>query len=40
MQTLENTLRQSHDWAIDRMDTLYEQKNYADVCAIKCEFSE
>jgi hypothetical protein len=40
MQTLENTLRQSHDWAIDRMDTLYEQENYADVCAIKCEFSE
>jgi hypothetical protein len=40
MQTLENTLRKSHDWAVDRMDTLQQQDNYDDAGAIMAEFSE
>jgi len=40
MTTLESTLRTSHDWAVDRMQQLSETQNYADACAIKCEFSE
>ena len=39
METLEQTLRQSHDWAIDRIHTLSE-KNIDDAHAIQSEFSE
>ena len=38
--TLETTLRQSHDWAIDRMHFLCEQKNIENAHAIQSEFSE
>ena len=40
MVTLETTLRQSHDWAIDRMHLLCEQKNIENAHAIQSEFSE
>ena len=40
MVTLETTLRQSHDWAIDRMHFLCEQKNTENAHAIQSEFSE
>ena len=40
MVTLETTLRQSHDWAIDRMHFLCEQKNIENAHAIQSEFSE
>lgn len=40
MTELEQTLRMTHDWAIDRMDTLYHQNRHADVAAIKIEFYE
>ena len=39
METLENTLRQTHDWAVDRIHTLCE-KNIEDAHAIQSEFSE
>ena len=40
METLEKTLRTSHDWAIDRIHSLCEKKNYEDAQAIQSEFSE
>ena len=39
MVTLEQTLRQSHDWAVDRIHILCE-KNIEDAHAIQSEFSE
>ena len=39
MQTLESTLRLSHDWAVDRIHTLCE-KNIDDARAIQSEFCE
>ena len=40
MVTLEQTLRTSHDWAIDRIHILSDTKNYDDAYAIQSEFSE
>jgi hypothetical protein len=40
MTILEDTLRTSHDWAIDRIHSLCEQKDYEDAHAIQSEFSE
>jgi hypothetical protein len=40
MTILENTLRISHDWAIDRMHSLCEEKNYENAHAIQKEFNE
>ena len=40
METLEKTLKQSHDWAIDRIHFLCEEKNIEDAHAIQSEFSE
>ncbi len=40
METLEKTLKQSHDWAIDRMHFLCEDKNIEDAHAIQSEFRE
>ena len=40
METLEKTLRQSHDWAIDRIHSLCEEKNYDNAQAIQSEFRE
>lgn len=39
MVTLEQTLRTSHDWAIDRIHYLSEE-NIEDAYAIQSEFSE
>lgn len=39
METLEKTLRQTHDWAVDRIHTLCEY-NIEDAHAIQSEFSE
>ena len=39
METLERTLRQSHDWAVDRIHFLCEN-NIEDAHAIQSEFSE
>ena len=40
MVTLEQTLRTSHDWAIDRIHILSDKKDYDDAHAIQSEFSE
>lgn len=43
METLENTLRRSHDWAVDRIHFLCEQHDeheYQNAYAIQAEFSE
>jgi hypothetical protein len=40
MTLLEKTLRTSHDWAVDRIHSLCEQKYYEDAQAIQSEFSE
>ncbi len=40
MVTLEQTLKQSHDWAVDRIHTLCEEKNIENAHAIQSEFSE
>jgi len=40
MITLEQTLRTSHDWAVDRIHSLCEKKDYEDAQAIQFEFSE
>ena len=40
METLEKTLRLSHDWAIDRIHILSDKKDYEDAQAIQSEFSE
>lgn len=39
METLEKTLRQTHDWAVDRIHALCEY-NIEDAHAIQSEFSE
>ena len=39
MVTLEDTIKQSHDWAVDRIHTLCE-RNIEDAHAIQSEFSE
>jgi hypothetical protein len=39
METLEQTLRSSHDWATDRIHYL-SKKNIDDAYAIQSEFSE
>jgi hypothetical protein len=39
MVTLEQTLRKSHDWAVDRIHYLSE-KNIDDAYSIQSEFSE
>ena len=40
MVTLESTLRLSHDWAVDRIHSLCEEKDYEYAQAIQSEFSE
>jgi hypothetical protein len=40
METLEQSLRTSHDWAVDRIHFLCEEKDYEDAHAIQSEFSE
>ena len=40
MVTLEQTLRQTHDWAIDRITILNKNYNNADAEAIRSEFNE
>jgi hypothetical protein len=40
MATLEQALRRSHDWAIDRIHELAEISEYEDARAIQCEFGE
>jgi hypothetical protein len=40
MTLLEQTLRTSHDWAVDRIHTLCEDKGIEDAQAIQAEFSE
>jgi len=40
METLEKTLRQTHDWAVDRIHTLCDKENIEDAHAIQSEFSE
>jgi hypothetical protein len=39
METLEDTLLQTHDWAVDRIHTLCES-SLEDAYSIQCEFSE
>ena len=39
MEILEKTLRQTHDWAVDRIHTLCE-RNIEDAHAIQSEFRE
>ena len=39
METLENTLTLTHDWAIDRIHTLCES-NLENAYSIQCEFAE
>lgn len=40
MVTLETTLKQSHDWALDRIHFHSENKNYKDASSIRMEFCE
>lgn len=40
MTLLEQTLRSSHDWAIDRIHTLCENEDIENAYAIKAEFKE
>ena len=40
MTLLEQTLRTSHDWAVDRIHTLCENKGIEDAHAIQAEFRE
>ena len=40
MATLIDTLRHSHDWAVDRIHTLCEDNSIEDAHAIQAEFSE
>ena len=40
MTLLEQTLRTSHDWAVDRIHTLCEDKGIEDAQAIQAEFRE
>ena len=40
MVTLEQTLQETHDWAIDHIHTLCELNFNDDAYAIQCEFKE
>jgi len=40
MTTLEQTLRTSHDWAVNRINILNKKNNNADAEAIHSEFNE
>ena len=40
MTTIEQTMRISHDWAVDRIHTLCENKGIEDAQAIQAEFRE
>ena len=40
MTTLEQTLRTSHDWAVNRINILNKNLNNADAEAIRSEFNE
>jgi hypothetical protein len=40
MTTLEQTLRTSHDWAVNRINILNEKNNNADAESIRSEFNE
>lgn len=40
MSELNKSLRISHDWAIDRIHTLCDNKSYDDAQAIQIEFHE
>ena len=40
MEILEKTLKQSHDWAVDRIHTLCEENCFENAHAIQSEFSE
>ncbi len=40
MTTLEQTLRTSHDWAVNRINILNKKNNNADAEAIRSEFNE
>ncbi len=40
MTTLEQTLRTSHDWAVNRINILNKNYNNADAEAIRSEFNE
>jgi hypothetical protein len=40
MQTLETTLKQSHDWALDRIHFLCENKDYENAYSVRIEFCE
>ncbi len=40
MTTLEQTLRTSHDWAVNRINILNEKNNNSDAEAIRSEFNE
>jgi hypothetical protein len=40
METLEKTLKKSHDWAIDRMHYLCDKRDYDTALAIQSEFNE
>ena len=40
VEQLEKTLKSSHDWAVDRIHTLCEDKDFESAHAIQSEFSE
>jgi hypothetical protein len=40
MTTIEQTMRTSHDWAVDRIHTLCEDNGIEDAQAIQAEFRE
>jgi len=40
MTTIEQTMRTSHDWAVDRIHTLCEDNGIEDAQAIRAEFRE
>ena len=40
MTLLEQTLRSSHDWAVDRIGTLHKSKNIQNAAALEAEFKE
>jgi hypothetical protein len=40
METLEETLQTTHDWAVDRIHTLCEENCFENAHAIQSEFSE
>jgi hypothetical protein len=40
METLEQTLKESHDWAMDRIHYHCEKSEYEDAYSIRAEFRE